>query len=77
MDLFHEIPDAFAVTRQRGGVYRQVKVYRRGDQIFVAAKGGYVRVLKAFGDHWGTSNPDTTVIGLTASVASMIADRPF
>jgi hypothetical protein len=71
MDLFHEIPDAFAITRQRGGVYR------RGDQIFAAAKGGYVRVLKAFGDHWGTSNPDTTVIGLTASVASIIADRPF
>jgi hypothetical protein len=77
MELFHEEVDALAIVRLRGGVFKQVKVYRRGDQFYVAVKGGYARVLKAFDDKWGTSCPDATVIDLTPSVARKIAARAF
>ena len=64
MELFHEIPDAQAIIRCKGGVYKQVKLYRRGEHKYVAARGGFVRILSKFGDTWLTSNPDTTVIGM-------------
>lgn len=77
MEMFHEIPDESAIIRQRGGVFKQAKLFRRGEQIYVAAQGGYVRVLKKFGDTWGTSNPNTTVVDMSDEVARRIARRAF
>ena len=51
-ELFHVIDDAQAILLS-GGVYKQVKVYRRGKQIFAAHGGGFVRL---FGYN-GTSHP--------------------
>lgn len=56
-DLFHEIPDAFVVL-QRGGVYRQAKVYRRGAHLFAAYAGGFVRLSE-----YGTSVPHLLLDG--------------
>ena len=64
MELFHEIPDAQAIVRCKGGVYKQVKLYRRGPHKYVGLRGGFVRILTKFGDTWPTSNPDTTVVDL-------------
>lgn len=55
MDLFHEIAEGVAVLRTRG-VYRQSKIYRRGDDVFAAQGSGYVRLLS----HGGTTVPNTT-----------------
>ncbi len=77
MELFHEIPDELAIIRLRGGVYKQTKLYRRGDTIFVGAAGGFVRVLHKFGDTWGTSHPTTTVIDMSEAVARLVAQRKF
>lgn len=65
MELFHEIPDAQAIIRCKGGVYKQVKMYRRGEHQYVAARGGFVRICAKFGDHWPTSCPDITVVDMT------------
>jgi hypothetical protein len=41
MALFHVIDDAHAILRSRG-VYRQVKVYRRGSQLYAQYGSGFV-----------------------------------
>lgn len=55
MTLFTEIPDAQVVLRSKG-VYRQVKLFARGDQVFAAWGSGYIRLLK----HSGTTVPVVT-----------------
>lgn len=50
--LFHEIPDAQIVLRSRG-VYRQVKLFRRGDGVYAAWGSGFIRLLR----HSGTTVP--------------------
>ena len=55
MNLFHVIDDAQVVLLSRG-VYRQAKVYRRGDELFAGHAGGFVRLL---GNH-GTSSPNVS-----------------
>ena len=64
MELFHEIPDAQAIIRCKGGVFKQVKLYRRGEHRFIGARGGFIRICAKFGDYWPTSNPDTTVVDM-------------
>lgn len=54
--LFHEIPDAFVILL-KGGVYRQSKVYRRGDDLFAGYSGGFVRLS----EH-GTSVPNLRIV---------------
>jgi hypothetical protein len=53
--LFHEVPDAQVVLRTKG-VYRQAKVYRRGQCIYAAQGSGFIRLLS----HSGTSAPNTS-----------------
>lgn len=64
MDLFHEIPDAQCIVRCKGGVYKQAKLYRRGEHTYVGARGGFVRICAKFGDTWPTSAPDITVVDM-------------
>lgn len=45
MQRFHVIQDAAAII-VRKSVFKQVAVYRRGDGIYIAAGGGYVRIYK-------------------------------
>jgi hypothetical protein len=69
MKLFHVIEDAFAIVRSRG-VYRQVKVYRRGTEIFVAHGGGYAKLV---GMH-GCTVPDLYIVDIEAKGVKW--DRP-
>lgn len=62
MQLFHEIPDAAAIIRAKGGVFKQTKVFHRAGRLYVNAAGGFVRVCAKFGDTWGTSAPNVTVV---------------
>jgi hypothetical protein len=56
VQLFHEIPEGAVILRTRGGVFRQAKVYRRGEHIYAGHAGGFVRLLR----YSGTSVPTTT-----------------
>lgn len=46
--LFHEIPDAQVILRSKG-VYRQAKLFRRGEDVFAAWGSGFIRLLSAGG----------------------------
>lgn len=48
MPLFHEIPEAQIVTRSKG-VYKQVKLYRRGGDLYAGHGSGFVRLLAGGG----------------------------
>jgi len=44
MERFHIIPDADVIIVTRS-VFKQAKVYRRGDALYVATAGGFVRLF--------------------------------
>jgi hypothetical protein len=72
MDRFHIIEEAAVILRSRG-VWKQAKVYIRGQAIYAGAGGGFVRLYKG----GGTSVPnlswdDIDVEGADAS--SLVAD---
>lgn len=48
MDRFHLIDEAACIVRSKG-VYKQVKVYRRGEAIYAGVSGGFVRLYKGGG----------------------------
>ena len=48
MALFHEIPEAQIVTRSKG-VYKQVKLYRRGGDLYAGHGSGFVRLMAGGG----------------------------
>lgn len=72
MQLFTKIDDAAAIISLPGGVQKQVEMYQRGGRVYVAAKGGFIRVCCKFGDTCGTSNPNIKVIDFEA--AGVIAE---
>lgn len=43
-DQFHIIQDATVILRAKNGVYRQAKVYRRGNRLFAGYGGGFIRL---------------------------------
>lgn len=47
-NLFHEIPYAQAVLQSKG-VYRQAKLFRRGDAIYAAWGSGFIRLMGGSG----------------------------
>ena len=53
--LFSEISDAQVILRSKG-VYRQVKLFRRGEHVYAAWGSGFIRLLK----HSGTTVPTVT-----------------
>lgn len=75
MDLFHEIPDAEAVIRVANGVYKQSKVYHRGERVFIQAAGGFVRVCCQFGEEWGTSHPKIKVLDISQDVPGLLVTK--
>jgi hypothetical protein len=60
VDLFTLVDDAQVILRVRSKLYKQGKLYTRGDELFVGASGGYLRLL-AFG---GTTDPSTKWLGI-------------
>lgn len=55
MERFHVIEDAAAILRIKG-VYRQVKIYRRGDALFAGYGAGFVKLSPG----GGTSHPNVS-----------------
>ncbi|PBB75187.1 hypothetical protein CK227_10370 [Mesorhizobium sp. WSM4308] len=69
MERFHEIPDAAAILVTQAGVYRQVKLYRRGDEVYAGQGTGFIRLFR----NGGTSTPHTKYAGL--DLAGLRADE--
>ena len=53
MELFHIVDDGVVIVRLRGRHYRQVKMYRRGHDVFAQIGASFVRLLA----HSGTTDP--------------------
>lgn len=71
-ELFKKIDSFVAVTRSKG-VYRQVDVYARGGFMYIAHRGGFLRV---FGDG-KTTRPDVLVDGLNLPPGYKVEDAKF
>lgn len=56
MNRFHVINDAAVIIRSKGGIYKQAKVYRRGDDLYAGYGGGFVRLMGGS----GTSHPNVS-----------------
>lgn len=61
MERFHVIDEAEAIIR-KGVVFKQVKLYRRGEDIFIPMSGGFIRVIAKFNDTFETSVPNIKLI---------------
>ncbi len=69
-ELFHEIDGAAAILRDRRGVFRQAKVFRRGDFLFAGFGSGFIRLYK----NNGTSTPTVfldALVGVNAEADTM------
>lgn len=60
MERFHEIPDGAAILVTKAGIYRQVKVFRRGNEVYAGHGTGFIRLH----GHGGTSTPHIRHAGL-------------
>lgn len=65
IDLFHEIPEGVVILRS-GGIFRQAKVFRRGDGVYAAWGSGFIRLCGG----GGTSSPRVTYDALSAEGVS-------
>lgn len=61
MNLFHVVDDGFAILRSRG-VYRQAKLYRRGNNLYAGFGAGFVKLHV----HGGTTAPNVSWIDVDA-----------
>lgn len=61
MERFHIIDDSAVIVRV-GNIYKQVRAYRRGTNVYANVRGGYVRLLRGS----GTSVPSITWDGIDA-----------
>lgn len=59
IDLFHIIEDGVAILH-RNGVFRQAKIYRRGDCVYAAWAAGFIKLLGGA----GTSVPNVSWYGV-------------
>lgn len=68
MQTFEVMDDELAITRCKG-VFKQVKVYRRGDRLFIAHGSGFVGLKKANDKFYrfATTLPDVMVIECSVS----------
>jgi hypothetical protein len=62
MNLFHVVDDQFVILRSKG-IFKQTKLYQRGDDFYAGWAGGYVRLLKH-----GTSNPNVAWVEIPEGV---------
>lgn len=82
MELFHIIDDAVAIIKTKGGVYRQVKVYRRADAVYVSFGSGFIKLMSytdgmpGYAGHGSTSCPHVSWIELDSVNIKMIGSVP-
>lgn len=65
-NLFHEVQDTWVICSRRG-VYRQSKVYRRGEAFFAKHGAGFIKLCA----YRGTSCPDTSWVDFEPAEARL------
>lgn len=60
MERFHEIVDGAAILVSKAGVYRQVKVFSRGVEVYAGSGTGFIRLFR----DGNTSTPHVRYVGL-------------
>jgi len=55
IDLFHEIPEGVVILRSKG-VFKQAKLFRRGENVYASHGTGFVRLLQGGGTTVPTIN---------------------
>ena len=76
IELFHKIEEAIAIVRLKGGVHKQLPMYKRGERVFIPHGGGYIRVTAQFGGVYGTSNPNVSVLEFEANGVDASSGEP-
>lgn len=72
MERFHVIDDAAAIIRIKG-VYRQVKLYRRGDALFAGYGSGFIKLSPG----GGTSHPNVSWLDLDLPAGMISKEAGF
>lgn len=44
--MFHIIQDAYCITRNKNGIYKQARLYRYKEGLYVGVGGGFARLLR-------------------------------
>ena len=70
MERFHIIDDAAVILRSKG-VYRQAKVYYRGDDVFAGWGNGFIRLLRGS----ATTHPNVSWDGIDAAGVTWTGPR--
>lgn len=70
MERFHVIDDGCVILRSRG-VYRQVKLYYRGDELFAGLGAGFVKLMS----RGGTSAPNVSWIDADPGARRITRDK--
>lgn len=60
LERFHEIVDGAAILCTKQGVYRQVKISSRGEEVYAGHGNGFIRLFK----DGNTSTPHVRYVGL-------------
>jgi hypothetical protein len=76
MELFTAIEDSSAIISLKKGVHKQVKVYRRGEKVYVPYGGGFIRMATQFGETFPTSHPDVKVLEFEAEGVKIVRGVP-
>lgn len=66
-ELFHVLQDVQCVIQTKKGVFKQCKVYYRGQHLYAGTAGGFIRLYS--GNR--TSNPDLRLEGVTGPVPAL------
>ena len=70
MERFHEIADGAAILVTKAGVYRQVKLFSRGGEVYAGHGTGFIRLFR----NGGTSTPHIRYAGLDLAGAKADED---
>lgn len=74
---FHEVEHAYAIVKSRTGVFREAKLFRAGQRLFVnLVRSGYVRLETRDRDQggWRTSAKNVTVLEVSATKPGALDD---
>ena len=80
MQTFVEIMGGYAIIKLPRGVHQQVKLYHRGGDVYIKARGGFIRVGQQWADgehsYFSTVHPGVSVLELEGSGVVFAPKKP-
>lgn len=65
MERFTRVPEGLALVRHKGGLLKELPLYKRAGKLYIPMRGGYLPVLSQMGDRWLTSDTNVSVLEMT------------